>query len=212
MDNNEVYALFEDIKNGLKSINSKLENAPKVSNIQSGEPAPVMDLAPIKDLFDSSAKEHQAQTKAMLTKYAEAEVKTSNRILHLLRDLREMFVRTSEERTDEPQEHIHRHIFDVMSNKAFSLLVGMGVMCSLSIWGNIELWQSKRQYADDALKFRVIRLWGGCDAKRILWLNDVFDIRRDEETIDWLRQEADGYDRNLKSVSDSLMQEKLKVK
>ena len=83
-----------------------------------------------------------------------------------------------------------------MSNKAFSLLVGMGVMCSLSIWGNIELWQSKRQYADDALKFRVIRLWGGCDAKRILWL----------------RQEADGYDRNLKSVSDSLMQEKLKVK
>ena len=75
MDNNEVYALFEDIKNGLKSINSKLENAPKVSNIQSGEPAPVMDLAPIKDLFDSSAKEHQAQTKAMLTKYAEAEVK-----------------------------------------------------------------------------------------------------------------------------------------
>jgi len=88
----------------------------------------------------------------------------------------------------------------------------MGVMCSLSIWGNIELWQSKRQYADDALKFRVIRLWGGCDAKRILWLNDVFDIRRDEETIDWLRQEADGYDRNLKSVSDSLMQEKLKVK
>lgn len=171
-----------------------------------------MDLAPIKDLFDSSAKEHQAQTKAMLTKYAEAEVKTSNRILHLLRDLREMFVRNSEERTDEPREHIHRHIFDVMSNKAFSLLVGMGVMCSLSIWGNIELWQSKRQYADDALKFRVIRLWGGCDAKRILWLNDVFDIRRDEETIDWLRQEADGYDRNLKSVSDSLMQEKLKVK
>ena len=73
MDNNEVYALFEDIKNGLKSINSKLENAPKVSNSQSGEPAPVMDLAPIKDLFDSSAKEHQAQTKAMLTKYAEIE-------------------------------------------------------------------------------------------------------------------------------------------
>lgn len=43
------------------------------------------------------------------------------------------------------------------------------------------------------------------------WLNDVFDIRRDEETIEWLRQEADDYDRDLKAVSDSLMQEKLKV-
>ena len=211
MDNNEVYALFEDIRNGLKGINDRLENAPKVSNNLSGEQAPAMDLAPIKDLFDSSAKEHQAQTKAMLIKFAEAEVYASNRILHLLRDLKEMFVRSSEERTDEPKEHIHRHCFDIWSSKVFSLLVGMGVVCSLSVWGNIELWQSKRQYADDALKFRVIRSWGGCDAKTILWLNDVFDIRRDENTIEWLRQEADGYDRDLEAVSDSLMQEKLKV-
>ena len=211
MDNNEVYALFEDIKNGLKGINDRLENTPKVSNCQSAGQAPAMDLAPIKELFDSSAKEHQQQTKAMLTKYAEAEVKTSNRILGLLRDMKESFVRSPEERTDEPQEHIHRHCFDIRSSKVFSLLVGMGVMCSLSIWGNIELWKSKRQYADDALKFRIIRSWGGCDAKHILWLNEVFDIRRDEETIDRLRQEADGYDRDLKAVSDSLMQEKLKV-
>ena len=68
MDNNEVYALFEDIKNGLKGINDRLGNAPKVSNNLSGGQASAMDLAPIKDLFDSSAKEHQQQTKAMLTK------------------------------------------------------------------------------------------------------------------------------------------------
>ena len=209
MDNNEVYALFEDIKNGLKGINDRLENTPKVSNGQSAGQAPVMDLAP---LFDSSAKEHQAQTKAMLTKYAEAEVKTSNRILHMLRDLKDSFAQSSEEQTNEPQEHIHRHCFDIRSSKVFSLLVGMGVVCSLSVWGNIELWKSKRQYADDALKFRVIRSWGGCDAKHILWLNDVFDIRRNEGIIDQLRQEADGYDRDLKTVSDSLMQERLKVK
>ena len=211
MDNNEVYALFEDIRNGLKGINDRLENAPKVSYNLSGGQTSAMDLAPIKDLFDSSAKEHQQQTKAMLTKFGEAEVHASNKILHLLRDLKEMFVRIFEERTDEPQEHIHRHCFDIRSSKVFSLLVGMGVVCGLSIWGNIKLWQSKRQYADDALKFRVIRSWGGCDAKAILWLNDVFDIRRDEETIEWLRQEADGYDKDLKAVSDSLMQEKLKV-
>lgn len=210
MDNNEVYALFEDIKNGLKSINDRLENTPKVSNSQSGEQAPAMDLASIKDLFDSSAKEHQEQTKVMLTKFAETEVKTSNRILGLLRGLKESFITNSEERKDEPQEHIHRHSFDIQSNKVFSLLVGMGIVCSLSIWSNFELWKSKRQYADDALKFRVIRSWGGCDARHILWLNDVFDIRRNEETIEWLRQEADGYDKDLKIVSDSLMQEKIK--
>ncbi len=211
MDNNEVYALFEDIKNGLKGINDRLENAPKVSSSQSEEQAPAMDLASIKDLFDSSAKEHQEQTNAMLTKFAEAEVYASNRILGLLRNLNESFVRNSEERKNELQEHIHRHCFDIRSSKVFSLLVGMGIVCALSIWGNIELWKSKRQYADDALKFRVIRSWGGCNANHILWLNDVFDIHRNEEAIEWIRQEADGYDKGLKTLSDSLMQEKLKV-
>lgn len=211
MDNNEVYALFEDIKNELKGINGKLENAPKVTNDQSSGQPPAVDLKPLKELFDSSAKEHQAQTKAMLTKFGEAEVYASNRILHLLRDLKESFTRSSEERKDEPQEHIHRHTFDIKSNKVFSLLVGMGIVCSLSVWGNIELWQSKRQYADDALKFRVIRSWGGCNANHILGLNDVFDIHRDEEAIEWIRQEVDGYDKVLKALSDSLMQEKLQV-
>ena len=177
MDNNEVYALFEDIKNDLKGINGKLENAPKITNNQSGGQPPAVDLKPIKELFDSSAKEHQAETKAILTKFAEAEVKTSNRILGLLRDLKESFITNSEERKDNPQEHIHRHQFDIKSNKVFSLLVGMGIVCCLSVWGNIELWKSKRQYADDALKFRVIRSWGGCNANHILWLNDVFDIK-----------------------------------
>ena len=171
-----------------------------------------MDLKPIKELFDSSAKEHQAQTKAMLTKFGEAEVYASNRILGLLRNLKESFVKSSEERKDEPQKHIHRHSFDIRSSKVFSLLVGMGIVCSLSIWGNIELWKSKRQYADDALKFRVIRSWGGCNANHILWLNDVFDIRRNEETFDRIRLEAEVYDKGSKTLSDSLMQEKLKVK
>ena len=205
MDNNEVYALFEGIKNDL------LENAPKVSNDHSGGQSSTVDLKPIKELFDSSAKEHQAQTKAMLTEFAEAEVKTSNRILSLLRNLKDSFVRSSEEQKNEPQEHIHRHSFDIQSSKVFSLLVGMGIACILSVWGNIELWKSKRKYADDALKFRVIRSWGGCNANHILWLNDVFDIHRNEEAIEWIRQEADGYDKGLKTLSDSLMQEKLKV-
>ncbi|WP_308756593.1 hypothetical protein [uncultured Bacteroides sp.] len=91
-------------------------------------------------------------------------------------------------------------------------MVGMGVVCGLSIWGNIELWKSKRQYTDDALKFRAIHSRGGCSSKEILWLNDVFDIHRDEKSIEWVRGQADGYDRNLETVSDSLMQEGLKLR
>lgn len=102
MDNNEVYALFEDIKSGLKSINSKLENTPKVSNNQSDGQPPAMDLAPIKELLNTSARENREQTKAILTKFGEAEVYTSNRILNLLRDLKESFTRSANGQVNEP--------------------------------------------------------------------------------------------------------------
>ena len=86
------------------------------------------------------------------------------------------------------------------------------MVCALSLWGNIAQWQSKRQYTDDALKFRAIRAWGGCSADEVLWLNKVFDIQRDEKSIEWVRQQADGYDASLKAASDSLMQESIKAK
>lgn len=153
MEKDNVYVLFEEIKNKIEMINGKLEQ--KAGTPTGGQ--------------------------------AEEVIPTCVR-------------------------HIHRHSFDIRSSKVFSLLVGMGVVCSLSLWGNIELWQSKRQYADDALKFRAIRSWGGCSPKEILWLNDVFDIHRDEKSIEWIRGQADGYDKDLKTVSDSLMQESLKVR
>ena len=152
MEKDNVYVLFEEIKNKIEMINGKLEH-------KAGTPT------------DGQAEE-------MIPTYI---------------------------------RHIHRHSFDIRSSKVLSLLVGMGVVCSLSLWGNIRLWQSNRQYVDDALKFRAIRSWSGCTPEDILWLNKVFDIHRDEKAIEWIRKQADGYENKLKAVSDSLIQEKLKL-
>ena len=109
-----------------------------------------------------------------------------------------------------PQEHIHRHSFDIKSSKVFTYMVAVSVLCFVSLVGNYFLWQSKQQYKDDALKFRIIRVWRGCSPKEILWLNDVFDIHRNEKIIKLIKEKADGYDLQLKSKADSLMQKKLK--
>ena len=61
------------------------------------------------------------------------------------------------------------------------------------------------------MKFCAIRSWSGCTPEDILWLNKVFDIHRDEKAIEWVRKQADGYENELKVVSDSLMQEKFKL-
>ncbi|KXO15335.1 hypothetical protein HMPREF3218_0201141 [Prevotella bivia] len=89
----------------------------------------------------------------------------------------------------QPQEHIHKHSFDIKSSKVFIYVVITAVVCLASLVGNFWLWQSKQQYKDDALKFRIIR---------------------NENTITNIKKKADGYDLGLKQKADSLMQRKLK--
>ena len=92
----------------------------------------------------------------------------------------------------------------------FITVVAVSILCLISLVGNYFLLQSKRQYKDDALKFSIIRVWRGCNSKDILWLNDVFDIHRNEKTIKLIKGKTDDYDMELKQQADSLMQIKLK--
>ena len=212
MADNNVFILFEEIKTALNGINGKLEELPRVitTQPQTGNNKP--DLSPIKDAVAETVKAQSEEIKVLLARQWKSYAQVSTVILKRLDTIEEQQKEAKEQRESYPQEHIHRHSFDIKSSKVFSFVVGLGVVCALSLWGNIEQWQSKRQYADDALKFRAIRSWGGCDADNILWLNKVFDIHRDEKAIEWVRKQADGYDSSLKAVSDSLMQEGLKLK
>ena len=112
----------------------------------------------------------------------------------------------------QPQEHIHRHSFDIKSSKVFTYMVAVSMLCFVSLVGNYFLWQSKQKYKDDALKFRIIRVWRGCSPKEILWLNDVFDIHRDATMIKRIKKQTDNYNLELKAKADSLMQKNLQHK
>lgn len=211
MVDNNVFILFEEIKTTLNGISGKLEELPRVitKQPQTGNDKP--DLSPIKDVVTETVKDKSEEIKGLLERQWKAYAQLSTLTLHKLDAIKTQEEQEAQQEL-QPQEHIHKHSFDIKSSKVFSFFVGLGVVCALSLWGNIEQWKSKRQYADDALKFRAIRSWGGCDAGNILWLNKVFDIHRDEKAIEWVRKQADGYDTSLKTVSDSLMQEDLKSK
>ena len=209
MADNNVFILFEEIKTALKGINSKLEELPKVITKQPQSNNDKPDLSPVKEAVAETAKAQSEEVKSLLERQWKAYAQLSSLTLQQLDDIKKSQDGQVARQEQQPQEHIHKHSFDIKSSKVFSFVVGLGVVCALSLWGNIGQWQSKRQYADDALKFRAIRAWGGCDANDVLWLNKVFDIRRDEKAIEWVRKQADGYDTSLKAVSDSLMQERL---
>lgn len=212
MADNNVFILFEEIKTALKGINGKLKELIGMVNQQPKNGDVEQDFSPIKDAIVETTKAQSEVIKGLLAKQWKAYAQLSTLTLHQLDAIKKSQEEQGEQQELQPQEHIHKHSFDIKSCKVFSFVVGIGVVCVLSLWGNVAQWQSKRQYADDALKFRVIRSWGGCDVNDVLWLNKVFDIHRDEKAIEWIRKQADGYETSLKAVSDSLMQESIKSK
>ena len=212
MADNNVFILFEEIKTALKGINEKLEELPNVVNQQPKIGDSQQDLSPIKDVIIETTKVQSEDIKGLLAKQWKAYAQLSSVILQQLDTIKKSQSGQGMLQEPQPQEHIHRHRFDIKSSKVFSFVVGVGVICALSLCGNIAQWQSQRQYADDALKFRAIRSWGGCNANDVLWLNKVFDLHRDEKAVEWVRKQADGYETFLKAVSDSLMQESIKSK
>ena len=211
-DNNNVFILFEEIKTMLEGMANRLEALSKVIDGQQSDGDSKWDLSPIKDAMTEAAKANAERIKGLLARQWEAYSKASNTIIRRIDYLEGELKEPNMQQQPTQQEHIHKHSFDIKSSKVFSFVVGLGVVCAFSLWGNIEQWKSKRQHVDDALKFRAIRAWGGCDANDVLWLNKVFDIHRDEKAIEWVRKLAEGYDTSLKAVSDSLLLHDLSIK
>lgn len=161
--------------------------------------------------------QYEQRTKDVLNKYIGVQVRIKDEeaksIDKLVANVLTMLHEWQEQKEHrQPQEHIHRHSFDIKSSKVFTYVVAVSILCFGSLVSNYFLWQSKRQYKNDALKFRIIRVWRGCSSKEILWLNDVFDIHRNEKIIKLIKEKADGYDLQLKSKADSLMQNNLQNK
>ena len=214
MADNNTFVLFEEIKNKLETIYRELNELKEKKNNSAFLPVQSTPTQSDEQKEQELLNQYEQRTKEVINKYIGVQVRIKDEeaksmdklvasVLTMLHEWQE------NKEHPQPQEQIHRHSFDLKSSKVFTTVVAMSVLCFVSLVGNYFLWQSKQQYKDDALKFRIIRVWRGCSPKEILWLNDVFDIHRDEKNIKLIKEKADGYDQQLKQKADSLMQKKL---
>ena len=215
MADKNTFVLFEEIKNKLETIYRELKELKEKENNSASFPVPSTPVQHDDQQAQELLNQYELRTEAVLNKYIDVqkrikdeEVKSIDKlvasVLTMLHEWQE------QKEHPQPQEQIHRHSFDIRSSKVFTYMVVTTAICFVSLVGNYFLWQSKQQYKDDALKFRIIRVWRGCSSKDILWLNDVFDIHRNENTIRKIKKATDSYDMELKQKADSLMQMKLK--
>ena len=215
MADNNTFVLFEEIKNKLETIYRELKELKEKENNSASLPVQSTPTQSDEQKEQELLNQYEQRTKEVINKYIGVQVRIKDEEIKsmdkLVTSVLTMLHEWQEQKEHpQPQEHIHRHSFDLKSSKVFTTVVAMSVLCFVSLVGNYFLWQSKQQYKDDALKFRIIRVWRGCSPKDILWLNDVFDIHRNEKTIKFFKEKAGRYDLQLKSKADSLMQDKIK--
>ena len=215
MADNNTFVLFEEIKNKLETIYRELKELKEKENRPVSLPVQSTPAQSDEQKEQELLNQYEQRTKDVINKYIGVQVRIKDEeaksmdklvasVLTMLHEWQE------QKEHPQPQELLHRHSFDIKSSKVFTTVVAVSILCFASLVGNYFLWQSKRQYKDDALKFRIIRVWRGCSSKEILWLNDVFDIHRNEKIIKLIKEKADDYDMELKQKADSLMQKKLK--
>ena len=217
MADNNTFVFFEEIKNKLETIYRELKELKEKENGSVSLPVSSTPVQSNEQREQELLEQYEQRTKALLNKYIDVQVRIKDEeaksmdklvasVLTMLHEWEE------QKKQPQPQEHIHKHSFDIKSSKVFTYMVAVSVLCFVSLVGNYFLWQRKQQYEDDALKFRIIRVWRGCSPKEILWLNDVFDIHRNEKIIKLIKEKADDYDMELKQKADSLMQNNLQNK
>ena len=214
MADNNTFVLFEEIKNKLETIYKELKELKEKENSSVSLPIQSTSAQSDEQKELELLNQYEQRTKDVINKYIGVQVRIKDEeaksMDKLVASVLTMLHEWQEKKEHPiPQEHIHRHSFDIKSSKVFTYMVAVSVLCFVSLVGNYFLWQSKQQYKDDALKFRIIRVWRGCSPKEILWLNEVFDIHRNETAIKNIKKEIDGYDLRLKHKVDSLMQTKL---
>ena len=215
MADNNTFVLFEEIKNKLETIYRELKELKEKENSSVSLPVQSTPAQSAEQKDQELLNQYEQRTKDVINKYIEVQVRIKDEeaksMDKLVASVLTMLHEWQEKKEHPiPQEHIHRHSFDIKLSRVFTTVVAVSIICFISLVGNYFLWQSKQQYKDDALKFRIIRVWRGCSPKEILWLNDVFDIHRNEKIIKLIKEKADDYDMELKQKADSLMQRKLK--
>ncbi|GAB6983388.1 hypothetical protein [Prevotella dentasini] len=214
MADNNAFVLFEEIKNKLETIYRELKELKEKENSSVSLPVPSTPAQRDDQQELELLNQYEQRIKAVINKYIGVQVRIKDEeaksMDKLVASVMTMLHEWQEQKEHPiPQELLHRHSFDIKSSKVFTTVVAVSILCLVSLVGNYSLWQSKLQYKDDALKFRIIRVWRGCSSKEILWLNDVFDIHRNEKVIKLIKEKANGYDMDLKQKADSLMQKKL---
>ena len=124
-----------------------------------------------------------------------------------------------------PQKKIVTHRFEPTSKNVLLFTGGLALSLVLSIWGNLTQWREHQDWEEADLKYRALRMVLPSDDPNIRYIEKHFNVQRDEDIIDNLRNRVAVYEDSVRrhyemfemtvykdSLANRLLQESEEIK
>ena len=162
----------------------------------------------IKTAVDSCNKEHFEETNAKLTKFVKALYNDYARIFNQMdvlikkehpdfegvkQQLAEAINKMDEVKVKHNIDE-NRHSFALYTKESWILLSIIVFLMAAGVSAVYHLSRPNVQRDDDALKYRYIKMKGDASAEQIATLEDIFELNRNTEAIEQMREDVETYE------------------
>ena len=124
-----------------------------------------------------------------------------------------------------PQKKVVTHRFEPTSKTVLLFIGGLALSLVLSIWGNLTQWREHQDWEEADLKYRALKMVLPSDDPNIRYIEKHFNVQRDEDIIDNLRNRVAVYEDSVRrhyemfemavykdSLANRLLQESEEIK
>ena len=124
-----------------------------------------------------------------------------------------------------PQKKVATHRFEPTSKNVLLFIGGLALSLVISIWGNLTQWREHQDWEEADLKYRALRMVLPSDDPNIRYIEKHFNVQRDEDIIDNLRNRVAVYEDSVRrhyemfemavykdSLANRLLQESEEIK
>lgn len=141
MVDNNTFVLFEEIKNKLETIYRELKELKEKENGSVSLPVQSTPAQSDEQKEQELLKQYEQRTKDVLNEYIGVQVRIKDEeaksMDKLVASVLTMLHEWQEKKEHPiPQEHIHRHSFDIKSSKIFTTVVTVSIICFISLVSN----------------------------------------------------------------------------
>ena len=183
-----------------------------------------VDLAPIKELIETSNRENREYYDTKTNKLAGFVVNEFGKISKQVDGIKQQEQPDFEGVKQQLSEAVDkmdeikvkhnidekRHSFVLYTKESWILLTMFIAVVAGSISTIYHLSRPNVQRDDDALKYRYIKMKGEASAEQIATLEDIFELNRDNQKIEQMREDVETYEEAVRKQAALAEQARLK--